>query len=523
MIRLLAVLAAVILGAPLVSAESAPRRPNILLAIADDWGHGHAGILGCTWVSTPAFDRVAREGLLFRSAYTPNAKCAPSRSCLLTGRNPWQLGAAANHVPEFPSGFRVWSEVLMESGWFVGHTGKGWGPGVARDASGGPRSLLGRTFNARRLAPPTTGIAPNDYAANFRDFLEAAPTNHPWCFWYGSLEPHRAYQFGSGSRVDDPATRPPDRVPAVWPDIPEVRQDLLDYAREVGHFDRHLGTMLEELDRRGLLETTVVIVTSDHGPPFPRMKGQAYDASNHIPLAIRCPGGIPVPGRAVDDLVSLIDLAPTVLEMAGLDPTRSGMAAMTGRSLLPLLRENGRDRPPFREHLLVGKERHDVGRPGDAGYPIRGIHHDGWLYLRNHAPDRWPAGNPETGYLNCDGGETKSRILERHRRDPSDPHWALCFGRRPAEELYHVAVDPDCVRNLAADPDQAVRRESLRKRMEDALRAENDPRMEGRGDEFDAFPYADPSTRDFHGRFLRGERPRAGWVNPGDFEPRAIE
>ena len=80
----------------LVAAEARP--PNILFALADDWSHGHAGAYGCQWVKTPAFDRVAREGLLFTNAYTPNAKCAPSRACILTGRNPWQLKAACNHV-----------------------------------------------------------------------------------------------------------------------------------------------------------------------------------------------------------------------------------------------------------------------------------------------------------------------------------------------------------------------------------------------------------------------------------------
>ena len=84
-------------------------RPNILLAIADDWSFGHAGAYGSTWVRTPAFDRVAREGLLFTHAYTPNAKCAPSRAILLTGRHSWQLEEAANHVPFFPRKFKTWA------------------------------------------------------------------------------------------------------------------------------------------------------------------------------------------------------------------------------------------------------------------------------------------------------------------------------------------------------------------------------------------------------------------------------
>ena len=176
---------------------SAAERPNILFAIADDWGL-HASAYGTRWVKTPAFDRVARACILFNNACTPNAKCAPSRACLLTGRHSWQLKAAANHVSYFPPEFKGWGEALAEKGWFVGHTQKGWGPGVATNLDGRSRSMTGRAFNVRKAQPPTTSISHNDYAGNFDDFLNAAPTNAPWCFWYGAVEPHRAYEFGSG-------------------------------------------------------------------------------------------------------------------------------------------------------------------------------------------------------------------------------------------------------------------------------------------------------------------------------------
>ena len=120
-----------------LAADAAPAaRPNILLAIADDWGFGHASAYGCQWTKTPGFDRVAREGLLFTHAYTPNAKCAPSRACLLTGRNSWQLEAACNHICFFPAKFKTYAEALAEHGYFVGKTTKGWGPGVANDDAG---------------------------------------------------------------------------------------------------------------------------------------------------------------------------------------------------------------------------------------------------------------------------------------------------------------------------------------------------------------------------------------------------
>ncbi len=505
------------------TATAAPALPgvrHILFAIADDWG-AHAGAYGTTWVSTPAFDRVAREGLLFRNAYTPVAKCAPSRAIVLTGRHAWQLEAAANHMAYFPEKFKSWPEALGEQGWFVGFTGKGWSPGVANDAGGRPRRLTGARFDRRTAPQATSGIAATDYAANFVDFLDAAPPDRPWCFWYGSLEPHRSFEYKTGASRGGKRPGELERVPAYWPDVEEVRHDILDYALEVEHSDRHLGRMLEELERRGLLEQTLVIVTSDHGMAFPRVKGYAYHDSNRVPLAVRWPGGIAGPGRALEDFVDFTDLAATVLDVAGLAAADVGMAPVTGRSWRDLFASTGGRAVADRDHVLVGKERTDAGRPDDAGYPIRGIIRDGFLYLRNYEPGRWPAGNPETGYLDTDGGPTKTVILERGRKDRDDLFWRLNFGRRPAEELYDLGRDPDCVDNLAATPAHAGRRARMEREMVDRLKAQGDPRMAGRGDVFDRYPIATDS-RDFHGRFLRGEKPKAGWVAPTDFEPEPI-
>lgn len=495
-----------------------PGRPNILLAIADDWGL-HAGAYGTKWVRTPAFDRVAREGILFTRAYTPNAKCAPSRACLLTGRNSWQLKEAANHVCYFPVEFKGWAEALAEQGWFVGHTQKGWGPGVAQDSTGRPRLLTGIAFNRHRLKPPTTGISNNDYAANFEAFLAAAPQSKPWCFWYGAVEPHRAYEFGSGVAKGGKRLSDVDRVPGYWPDCDTVRHDMLDYALEVEHFDRHLGRMLETLQKRGLLENTLVLVTSDHAMPFPRVKGNAYDFANHVPLAAMWKKGIARPGRIVDDFVSFIDVAPTLVELAGLEWSQTRMAPSPGRSLTDIFRsEKAGMVNPARDHVLIGKERTDIGRPNDAGYPTRGIVRSDWVYLRNFEPSRWPAGNPETGYLDCDGGATKTAILEAHRKNAADPHWALCFGKRAGEELYNLRDDPDGLVNLAQSPQAATTRDRLREALFAELKQQGDPRMFGQGEVFDKYPHASRGHVNFYERFLRGEKLKAGWVSPGDFE-----
>ncbi len=498
-------------------------RPNILFAIADDWGL-HASAYGTRWVRTPAFDRVARAGLLFNNAYTPNAKCAPSRACILTGRNPWQLGAAANHVSYFPPQFKGWAEVLAEKGWFVGHTMKGWGPGVATNLSGKPRKMTGNPYNARTARPPTSGIANNDYAANFDAFLEGAPEKGPWCFWYGALEPHRGYEFGSGVTKGGKKLSDIDRVPGYWPDNETVRNDMLDYAFEVEHFDRHLGRMLDSLERRGLLSNTLVVVTSDHGMPFPRVKGQAYEFANHIPFAVMWPRGIARPGRVIDDFVSFIDLAPTFIEVAGLKWSQSGMAETSGRSLSDIFNSTKSGQVnPARDHVLIGRERQDVGRPGDVGYPVRGIITSQSLYLQNFAPDRWPVGNPETGYLDCDASPTKTFILEAHRMNPADPAWQRCFGKRGDEEFYDLSRDRDCLTNLADNAASAPARSALKSRLLTELKAQGDPRMLGFGEEFDRYEHANKGHVGFHERFMRGEKPKAGWVNESDFEPREVK
>jgi len=499
-----------------------PKRPNILFAIADDWGR-HASAYGTPWIKTPGFDRVAREGLLFNNAFTPNAKCAPSRAIVLTGRQSWQLEEAGNHMPFFPTKFKTWPETLIEKGWFVGITGKGWSPGVALTNDGKPRNMFGRAFTQRTAPPPAKAISPNDYAANFTDFLDTAPKDQPWCFWFGATEPHRAYEFQAGVNKGGKRLSDIPRVPAYWPDNDIVRHDMLDYAYEVEHVDHHLVRMLAELEKRGLLENTVVIVTSDHGMPFPRVKGYSYLDSNNVPLAIRWPGGIKQPGRVLEDFVDFTDIAPTMLDLAGITPAASGMAPITGRSWREIF-ESTRNGQAIaaRDHVLIGKERTDAGRPNDVGYPIRGLIRDGFLYLRNYEPDRWPAGNPETGYLDTDGSPTKTFILEARRKNPAYIFWHLNFGKRPAEELYDLSRDPDCVNNLAAAPAHQERRKTLEKAMTEKLKAQGDPRMFGRGAIFDQYPIAIPESRNFHERFMRGEKPRAGWVSPGDFEPAPI-
>lgn len=500
-----------------VSADET-RRPNILFAIADDASYPHFGAYGMTdWCETPNFDRVAKEGLLFKNAYTPNAKCAPSRACILTGRPSWQLEEAMNHLPVFPPKFQSWPEALAANGYVVARTGKGWAPGLQLDADGNQRQMAGPAFAPKKATPPAKMMSNNDYAANFEAFLDQRDVNEPFAFWYGASEPHRAYEYGAGVKKGGKSIDQIDHVPAFWPDNETVRTDLLDYAFEIEHFDDHLGRMLQILEDRGELGNTIVIVTSDNGMPFPRVKGQAYELNYHLPLAIMWPDGIANPGRAIDDHVNFIDFAPTILEAAKVGLESTSMQPMTGKSLFDLFAGEPKHE---REFSLIAKERHDVGRPNDEGYPVRGISKDGWLYVRNYEVERWPAGNPITGYMNTDGSPTKTVLLEGNREgsEIARAFWEKSFGKRPEEEFYHVAVDPHCLVNLASELDHEDHKNAMRDLMEAELSKQEDPRMEGNGSIFDNYPVSSAAANFYERVIINGEKVKAGWIEETDFE-----
>jgi arylsulfatase A-like enzyme len=499
--------------------DAVTQRPNILFCIADDATFQHMGAYGCEFVNTPAFDRVAKEGLLFLNAYTPNAKCAPSRSILLTGRNSWQLEEAGNHWSYFPQKFKTYAESLKENGYHVGYTAKGLSPVVALTKEGNKRPVLGKTYNEHKLVPPTKAISNIDYAANFDQFLSEKKEDEPFCFWYGGLEPHRAYEYGSGVKKGNKSIDDIHSVFSFWPDSEEVRNDILDYAFEIEYFDSHLGKMIRTLEENEQLENTLIVVTSDNGMPFPRIKGQAYEYSNHLPLAIMWKGKIIAPGRVIEDFVNFTDMAPTFLELAGVEQAASGMEKIQGTSLTDIFFSHKSGIvSASRDHVLIGKERHDVGRPNDVGYPIRGIRKDDYLFIINYEVNRWPVGNPITGYLNTDGGATKTKILNDRRNGVNLENWALNFGKRAAFELYNIKNDPDCIENLADQKAYKEISEALKNQLEKELKEQKDPRMFGNGEIFESYLYANEKDRNFYQRHMNGENPKAGWVNKTDFE-----
>jgi len=447
------------------AAQPTSRRPNILVCIADDWSFPHAGAYGNKAARTPTFNRLASEGAVFTNAYCAAPSCTPSRGAILTGQAPHRLAEGGDLWGTLPARFAVYPDLLEESGYVVGHTRKGWGPGLI-EPGGRTRNPAGPHFK------------------DFRTFLETVPADRPFCFWFGSYDPHRPYEEGSGRAAGfDPAHV---KVPPFLPDVPEVRSDLCDYYREVQRFDREVGELLGALEEAGRSSETIVVMTSDNGLPFPRAKANLYDAGTRMPLAIRWPGIVQA-GRRLDTFVSLADLAPTFLEGAGV----AIPAEMTGKSLVGLLKG---ETSVHRDCVYLERERHAYVRAGLAGYPMRAVRTDEFLYIRNWLPDRWPAGDPflpvkNMTYGDIDGSPTKAFILE-HKNEPDFRRFfELACAKRPAEELYVLSRDPNQMINLAEQAAYAEIKKSLSEQLAQWMTRTNDPRASGGGDLFDRYPY----------------------------------
>lgn len=494
----------------LTSFAHAESRPNILVAISDDQSYPHASAYGYQAISTPAFDRVAKSGMLFTNAFTPSPGCSPMRAAFLTGRNIWQIEHAGTHASSFPQKYEVYQDRLENAGYFVGYTGKGWGPGNWK-ASGRSRNPAGPSFSSRHLSVPA-GIRSTDYAGNFEEFLKQRPDGKPFSFWYGGSEPHRVFKKGIGRDFG----LDPDKVvvPSFLPDTPEIRDDILDYCFEIQWFDRHLGKMLDLLEKAGELKNTLVIVTSDNGMAFPRAKANCYEYGIHMPLAVSWPNAMPESSRnkTSDELVNLIDLTATIYEATDVEPPTDHPVA--GQSILDLLMPLHRKDPPEprRQAAFSGRERHSSSRFNSLGYPQRCIRTEQYLLIRNFRPERWPAGTPRKigsggypkateilkgnlgpmhgGYHDIDACPSLTFLIE-NRDDPDIGHflgWSVAH--RPAVELFDIQKDPGCLDNLADKADFADVRKSLDERLLAYLKETNDPRViaANTGDIFETYP-----------------------------------
>lgn len=449
----------------------AQNRPNILFCLADDWGWPHAGAYGDLAIQTPHFDRLAKEGILFQNAYVSSPSCTPSRNAFITGKYHWELGSGANLWSTLPEEHESFIHLLKDQGYRIGRNlKKTWGPGS-----------LDNWIAAHGEHPSGQGYE------ELEDFLEATPADQPFFFWLGTPDPHRPYEKGSGKKhgID------PEKV-HLYPHFPDheiVRNDIADYYYEVERWDRLVGTAISELERRGLLENTIIIMTGDHGMPFPRGKGNLYDSGTRVPFALRWGEKIKEP-LVTDAFISFADIAPTLLESAGVEIP----ADMTGQSFKPVIEGKSKGK----QLITFGRERHVPAqeKPDMGGYPSRGLRTPEYLYIRNYKPQKWPAGTGKVGFTNlpdqwyadCDGGPTKDFIAEHKEEYPEV--FRLAFAKRPEEELYDLKNDPDQINNVAADAQYQAILKELRKELQSIQTDLNDPRaVDPDYTGFDGYPY----------------------------------
>ena len=542
-VRLQLLLPLLALCAALCRASAAePSKPNILFFFADDWGRyasayrsRDGGNSLNSIVSTPNFDRLAREGVLFTRAHVNAPSCTPCRSALLSGQYFWRTGRGAilrnavwdRSIPTYPL-------LLQKAGWHIGFSGKVWSPGVPADAPYGapanrfvPGGMQISGYSKLMMAANDREAARREIMAgiekNFTAFLKARKEGQPWCYWFGPTQTHRSIAPGSGEALW--GIKPDSlkgKIPPFLPDNDVIRKDLSDYLGEVQSVDAAIGVLLELLEKSGEAANTLVVASGDHGMPgVTHGKCNLYDFGTHVSLVARWPARIK-PGRVVDDFVNLMDLTPTFLEACGESPGPQ----MTGRSLMPqLLSDKSGTVDAARSYVITGRERHvDIARPGNAPYPQRCLRTAEWSYIRNFAPDRWPMGDPSTKkpaanklgedtfatFADMDASPTKSWLVEHGEEPENRKWWDYAFAKRPPEELYDLQKDPWELNNLAGDPAFAAKKKELSDKLMEELTRTGDPRVTGDGQTFERPPFTDVEARPGPKAGARGAGPTPG-------------
>ena len=406
------------------AAFAADPRLNFVFIIGDDISAEDIGCYGNPGIRTPNIDRVAAEGLRFTNAYLTASSCSPSRCSIITSRYPHNLETAAELHGLLPAGVPMFPQLLREAGYYTAHAGKAHfggdsdhltGPAVAAfDAGGdGERDDLSGGHGGE-----------NQWIARLR----GRAMDKPFFMWFASHDGHRPWDADSFIGINRPADV---RVPPYLVDTPETRIDLAHHYDEITRLDYFVGEVLRELARQNVLNRTVVIVMADNGRPFPHSKAQLYDDGIKPPLIIRWPALIPRPAHT-DALVSSLDIAPTVLELAGVarPPTFQGV------SLVPILRDptaSVRDFV-FAEHNWHNFQAH-----------VRMVRQGNFVYMRNAWPQLPQPGASDTFY-----NPSADALKALHAQGRLTPLQENIFLQpRPAEEFFDLAADPGQEHNLA--------------------------------------------------------------------------
>lgn len=445
--NLTSLLIAILLGMAAVAlAADGPR--NVLLLISDDQGLD-AGCYGNKSVTTPAIDRLAADGVRFTNAFAAVSSCSPSRSVIQTGmynHTNGQYGLAHDaHNQHTRPDVRSLPLILSEHGYRTGLIGK---------YHLGPDSVY--PFEVRTGAH--INRKPDELGAAVRDFLTSGSSS-PFFLTVGFGDPHRAgggFALARHARATtESATVKGPALPAFLTDLPEVRSDYSEYCESVNNLDRCMAAVLGALEETGAARSTLVIFLSDNGIPFPGAKTNLYDAGIRLPLIVRAPGR-KIAKPANDALVSWVDVAPTVLDWAGIERPRF----MQGWSILPLL-ENPEAEP--RDAIFASHTFHEI----PMYYPMRCMRTRDFKLIWNLAhqlpyPIAGDIRNSRSweAILKQDDAHVGGRTLEQYLH-------------RPQFELYDLARDPNETKNLAAEPQHA---ETLARMKADLLTMMRDTR-----------------------------------------------
>ena len=400
-----------------ISAWAAEGPPNVIVFVADDMGWNDCGAYGNPNIRTPNIDALAKAGMRFDRAYLTCSSCSPSRCSMLTGRYPHATGAGELHLP-LPKEQVMVTSLLQESGYWTAAVGK-WHLGE----------------DAKSQVDLVSGATAKGMGKAWVKAIADRPKDQPFFLWAAHTDPHRGYAPGAV----DPPHRPEDvTVPPFFPDTPEVRADLALYYDEVSRFDEHIGLTLAELDRQEIAGNTVVIVLSDNGRPFPYCKTMVHVPGVRTPFIVRWPAKVKA-GGVSESVISTLDLAPTILNLAGV----SVGASFQGHSLMPILQDS---QETIRTYAFAEHNWHDY-RAFE-----RGAHSNRFCYVRNWLPNT--PGTPPADAVTS----ATFKLMKRLRAEGKLSEYieTQSFATPRAEEfLYDVVNDPHCVTNLAGDSSHA--------------------------------------------------------------------
>lgn len=403
-------------------------KPNILIFIADDLGWEEVGAYGNPVIKTPNIDWLAQQGMRFDNFYLTASSSSPSRSSILSGLYPSSTGARNLHE-NMPADVTLFPERLQDVGYYTMLVGKQHGTNDP--------SVRGR-FD---LAKAAGGLQPWTMVDAWKTALENRPKDQPFFMFAASIDPHRPYKQGVFEDPYDPADV---IVPPYLQDSPEMREDLADYYDEIGRFDDHIGAVLNLLREEGSLENTMIVVMTDNGRPFPQSKTRVNVQGLRSPFIVYYPPMVEA-GTTTKSLASSVDIAATLLDLAGLEPA----TGMQGVSLLPVLND---PEARVRKYAFAEHNWHNF-----MAYE-RAVMTEDYLLLRNwlhHLPIP-----PNGEYMVMPAYQ---KMLESYQRGELPAHQSDCFiSPRPEYELFDVNADIHCLNNISQKRKQSETLESMK-------------------------------------------------------------